>query len=245
VDAHGLYVGRLDHRVAALDPASGTVRWTTDIDRDWEFLSRPDGISVSGDTVYALAERWLDRNGYRRAALIVALDRDTGVELWRFVRQGDEGGNTTGAPAVAGRVLVYNDALGGAVTGVDRFTGQEVWRVSGDSSSMGPQGTPVIVADTAFVGSGDRWLYAIHTPSGRVLWKAFTRASIFYTAVCGNLVLLNNQAVAPVDRTTHAVQGYFADDADADGGFPTSGFAVADGMAVVVGTKQVYGIRCT
>ena len=77
VDDRAMYIGTRSHRVYALAVADGQPLWSVDIGPEWEHLGVVTGLSVSGDTVYAAADRWLSGNGFLQAGVIVALDRFT------------------------------------------------------------------------------------------------------------------------------------------------------------------------
>lgn len=243
VDDRALYVGARDHRVVAYGVEDGRELWQTDVAApDWlGYSARVTGIALAGDTLYAAVDRWLTPNGYDKAAVVVALDRATGRELWRYQSAGTKS-NAIAAPVVAGRLLVVSDYYGGSFFAVDRFTGKEVWRVLNGQGSVGPGGSPVVVGDTVYVGGGDTYVYAADAATGRVRWKARTGGSINRVAVCGAQVLAQNQQVVVVDRASGRVRHtLFAGDNDE---VITSGFGVAGGRAFLVGNRFAYGVQC-
>lgn len=77
-----LYIGGSDYRrVSAIEPATGRVRWATDV------LGLTWGSPViSADTVYAAtAGQNIDGTVIKHSGGIVALDRQTGAVKWRYV----------------------------------------------------------------------------------------------------------------------------------------------------------------
>jgi outer membrane protein assembly factor BamB len=240
-DAGAVYVGTRTHRILALAQGDGTVLWDVDVGTGWAHAGVVSGVSVSGDTVYAAVWRYLGANGFESATVVVALDRASGRELWRFQTDG-VGSFPAGAPVVAGRLLLVSDAYSNAVFAVDRFTGLQAWRAAGEAGFGGPKSSPVVAGATAYVGSGDTYVYALEVATGRVLWKTRTAASIFDVGVCGERIVVNNNDLEVVDRRTgkHLGVAFLSDDQE----FATSGVAVANGRAFIAGSKKLYAVRC-
>ncbi len=200
-DAHAFYVGTRSHRVYALDVASGAPLWQVDLGPGWPYESLTKGISVSGDTVYATVERAYSQNGYYAAGIIVALDRTTGRELWRHQNgDGSSPRGIIGAPTVAGRLLLASDHRGNAFYAVDRFTGQQVWRVPTQApkrhpsslmaSCMAPQSTRTSIPlnsrpDVCCGGRDPQWVEVITTRSARTLSSTISSSSVWWTGTTG------------------------------------------------------------
>ena len=228
--------------VAAFDPAGGGALWTTDVGADWDGGAIV-GITASRDTVYVAAVRAIaPARGFRRGALF-ALDRASGRLLWSW--WGPDSTSAGAAPTVAGRLLLASDQVGGSFFAVDRFTVREVWRVVGDRASFGPSQAPVVGGDTAFVGSNDRSVYAVDLATGRVRWSVRSGSSIHHFALCGPLLLVNNQTIALVDRRAHGVVTELTSpESERTEGIPSSGFAVSGDTAFVAGSQLALAIRC-
>ena len=108
IDDHAMYIGTRDHKVLALDINDGHPIWTVDVGPGWTELGLVQGISLASDTVYVGVTHWIAHNGYLQSAVIVALDRDTGKELWRYQGTGDQNG-IVATPVVAGNNLIVDD----------------------------------------------------------------------------------------------------------------------------------------
>ena len=242
VDDYAVYIGTASHRVYALSTTDGTALWSVDIGPEWNYPSVVRGISVSGDTLYIGAEQWRAQNGYIASGWLVALNRYTGAVLWRYsIGSGNERRNVASQPTVAGRLLLASDHFGSSFFAVDRFTGEEVWRVNGDLGFFGPVDPPRVVGDVAYAGSSDTFVYAVALDTGRELWKTRVPASIRAYATCGDRVFANYQGVAVLDRRTGKLLNTMYDRNEE---FTTSGFAVHDGRVFVLGTKAVYAFSC-
>ena len=244
VDDQGFYFGDEAHRVYALEPRTGAVRWITDVGPEWQHRSVTTGVSVSGDTVYAAVRQYASRNGEVAIGWIFALDRATGRILWRYQNgTGTENRYFSGEATVAGRLLVAQDHARNQTIAVDRFTGQEVWRTSATLSFAGLNQAPVVSGDTVFVASHDRNVHALDLRTGRLLWQVNTQGGNSWLAVCGDYLLVNRLGVVVIERSTGRIRGTLVDDHDTRD-FAGNGFAVAGNTAFVQGNKAIYGLTC-
>lgn len=242
VDDRAFYVGTRSRRVYALGLADGRSLWSTDIGPDWPFGGIVSGISVSGDTVYATAEKGYAANNHIASGWIVALDRSSGRVLWRYENgRGADLRNFISAPTVAGRLLLASDRKGNAVVAVDRFTGQEVWRVNGAAGYIGFTSPPVAVGDIVYAASGDTHVYAIDLGSGRVQWKTALPGAVEAVTVCGDYVVANFRGIAVLERQSGKLLTKMY---DSDDEFTTSGFAVGGRRVFVLGNKAAYALGC-
>lgn len=172
----------------------------------------------------------------------MALNKHTGEILWRYQSgTGEQTRTVSAGPTVWGRLLLANDFRGQAIFAVDRFTGQEVWRVIGAPGLVGPFGAPEVVEGTAYTDSNDEYVYAFKPQTGRVLWKTRTPASNRASAVCRNRIFANYLGMSVVDRDTGKI---LARKFESEEEFLTSGFAVHDDRVFAAGNKAVYAFRC-
>lgn len=241
VDERAFYFGTEEHRIHALDQATGTVLWSTDVGPDWQYDGTVRGVSVSGDTLYAAVVQYNAQNGYVSTGWIFALDKTTGRILWSY-RNGDgrDRRSVFRSPTIAGRLLLASDLFAGAFFAVDRFTGKEVWRITGPADRPGPAHAPIVVDQTAYVASNDFHVYAVDLESGRVLWKTSTGSSNHDFTVCGNRIFVGHLALTVLDRRTGKVIHRRAHDTD----FPTSGFTTWDDRVFFFGSKAAYAYIC-
>jgi outer membrane protein assembly factor BamB len=239
VDDQSVYVGTRSHRVYALDPATGQVRWSVDIGPTWTNFGIVLGLSSSGDTVYVGAAEDLNASGGLRRGHMIALNRATGAELWRFITPNDRS-DVSGAPRVVGRLLLASDLYGGSFFALDRFTGQEVWRIP--TSGIGPSRSPLIRDQTAYVGANDRNVYAVDYNTGQVRWRTDTGGSVSGFAFCGDLILVNNTELHALELSSgKETSALFVNENE----FLWSDFGAENRRAFVVGNSAVYGLRCS
>lgn len=238
----GLFFGTSSHRVYGLDAATGREMWRTDIGPEWQYGGTVRGMTASGDTVYAGAEQRRAENGYIGSGWLVALDRATGRILWRFSSgTGLDRHGVSASPVVAGRLLLANDVFSNAIFAVDRFTGQEVWRLRGDPGFVGVFESPVVRGDTVYAASGDTHAFAAELATGRLLWRTQLPAANEAWALCGGTLMVNYYGIAVLDTRSGRVLQHVL---EGDEEFPTSAFAVHGQRAYVLGNNHIHALRC-
>lgn len=166
--------------VSAIDLASGQVRWVwqpgkapTDTAVSGVFRSGAVGVRASGDTVFATVWHYRNRTGTQSEVWLVAMDRNTGQELWRVAPpRTNDGFSVWGPPALYGNLVIFG-TIGGAVWAVDRTTHGIVWHEV-PHNQYGTF-TGVAVANTAvYYDGGDERMYAYRASDGALLWAAAT-----------------------------------------------------------------------
>lgn len=240
LDGGQLYVGDKLHHVYALDAADGHVRWSTDVGPDWPDVGVAGGFAVQGDTVYVAETKSLNQYATKLNAIVIALDRRDGRELWRLTLDGD-GRRFYGAPVVAGRLVLAADYYVGGVFAVDRFTGALVWHFDTDPGWIGIAVAPLVIGDEVYAGAGDGDVYAADLATGRVKWKASAGGSISELGVCGRYLWATVPGAALVDRHTGQVRRRVA---TADDRLLASGYAAAGGRIFAAGHDSMYAFWC-
>lgn len=157
-----LYTSGVAGRAYAFDAATGRQLWAFEPDVDMQ-LNRTAccdmvnrGVAVARGKVYvATLDGWL-----------YALDAKTGAVVWKtdFIENRKKGDNSTGAPEIAGDVVVIG--MGGAeydvrgyVTALDLETGKLRWRwhVVPRDPALGPQDAPELEAALKTWDPRSRW----------------------------------------------------------------------------------------
>ena len=242
-DGTALYYGTAEHTVIARELTSGQLLWTRDVDPGTTFTSRVFGVSVRSDTLFAATVRWLDPAGGRLVGDLIALDRVTGHELWRYTAPSRSG--FQGRPVLAGNLAVLNDVDSHGLVAVDLTTRQVAWRTDvREDGYITAETPPILVGDTLFSGSTDTQVYALDVHTGAYRWRVGTRAgSIGSTAVCGRLVLVvpfSGGPLSVVDRVR-----LIADRPTVLQGDELTGrIAVSGNTAYAAGTRGVYALAC-
>jgi outer membrane protein assembly factor BamB len=165
VDETSAYIGDVGGRVTVIDLASGDVRWTKE-------LGTPISGAVTPDAGRVLATAL---GGQDEPSEIVALDAESGDELWRA--SAEDASNMVTAPVVAdGRILTL-DAIGG-VLAFDAEDGRFLWRTEVINPTHQPFVLPTVVGAPAPVSADGRVfavdvtgrVYAFDAETGANLW---------------------------------------------------------------------------
>lgn len=238
-DDVALFVGLRDGRALALAQADGHTLWEAPIaTADWTFKGLLGGATIAGDTVYVTATRFLDANAFGEAAVVVALDRLTGRELWRYQAAGTRT-SISHAAVLSGADLVVTEAYVGAVIAIDRATGVERWRQPTHGFFFGP---PVIRGDTVYAATAASRGYAFDAASGRVLWIANLRAGATSVGICASELFVGDFHVEVRTASKGANVGLAFTGTDEE--VVTSLVTVIDGVAYVGTNKRLMAFRC-
>jgi outer membrane protein assembly factor BamB len=240
VDDRAVYTGQRGIPiVTALNVVDGAVLWRTNVAQGWTTPAFVTGIAASGDTVYAGISRWINQNGGLRAGVIVALNRITGAEIWRY-QTPSQSDDTQGVPLVIADALIVNDFAGGAIIALDRATGAERWRVPSVGAGFGPLAPAVANGDHLYVASEDAYVYDISLATGKVNWLQNTGTSLDGVAYCGGSVWASNGRLERRSASDGKLTGRSLNGDD----LFTSNLA-SDGQNVyVTGYGGIYAYRC-
>lgn len=180
-----LLVGSNDGRLSAFDAVTGRRRWS--VQTGGEVRGRPCVDPASGWTYFASAD------GALRAVT------EAGREKWRL-----QTGSAIYASPVLAQNLVVCGTNSGQVVAADRRTGKLRWRATAPGYCIP---TPAAVGEgAAFLGSWDRYVYALNLADGSLRWRVPSRGSdrpgdvarYYSPATCGPVVCGGNVVV--VDR---------------------------------------------
>jgi outer membrane protein assembly factor BamB len=195
--------------VSAVDIKSGRPRWVWRVEPTLPHRSGSFGVRIGGDTVFATVWHFLNKTGTQSEAWLVALDKQTGRELWRvvFPRQGS-GTMINCAPAVW-RHLVIVTLVSGDVFAVDRNTHAIAWHVPTQIGADG-LGTALITSaqvyeDNVYASGSDRKMHAYRAADGTELWASYAGQLASDPSVTNKFVYAANGAsLFILDRMTGA-----------------------------------------
>ena len=176
-DGTSVYVPAWGASVSAISAATGATRWVWNLGRLSSdtaanvFRAGAGGTAVSGDTVFVTCWHWTTLRGGTSEALLVALDRDTGAELWKLLLPEKTSGGAISAPPVLVSDLAILLNQDGGLFAVRRSTGQLAWKYRSPAYRYGTIAAPVVVGDTIYASLGDEELTALRAADGVVLWS--------------------------------------------------------------------------
>lgn len=149
-----LYVASAEGEVAAVDSATGRVRWKRDLD-----LSLSGGVGHHGSSILVGGSE----------GLVLRLSADTGEEIWRATVSSE----VLSAPQGDGRFVVAQ-TYDGKLMGFDYDSGEVRWTYTSDVPvlTLRGTGTPMIIGDNAIAGFADGKVVAVNLKSGNVAWEA-------------------------------------------------------------------------
>jgi outer membrane protein assembly factor BamB/orotate phosphoribosyltransferase len=110
---------------------------------------------------------------------MLLFDAKTGVVRWRFETSTEQGekGSIRHAPAFdAKRDHIVTGCANGYIYIIDAGTGREVWSVRTDNTVYT---IPLVLGDTAFVGSTDKYLYVLDLDHQKIKKKIYTNSKVF------------------------------------------------------------------
>jgi len=165
VDETSAYIGDVGGRVTIVDLESGDVRWTK------ELGTRIAG-AVTLDSGRALVTTL---GGQQEPSEIVALDAETGDELWRA--SAEDASNLVTAPVVVDGRMLTLDAIGG-VLAFDAEDGRFLWRTEVINPSHQPFVLPGLVGAPAPV-SADGEVFAVDVTGRVYAFDAETGAALW------------------------------------------------------------------
>ena len=149
-----LYVASAEGEVAAVDSATGRVRWKRDLD-----LALSGGVGHHGSSILVGGSE----------GLVLRLSADSGEEIWRATVSSE----VLSAPQGDGRFVVAQ-TYDGKLMGFDYDSGEVRWTYTSDVPvlTLRGTGTPMIIGDNAIAGFADGKVVAVNLKSGNVAWEA-------------------------------------------------------------------------
>lgn len=245
-DERAYYIGTDSRQVIALDLAAGQVIWSREVLPRGAYRAVVVDVVVHGDTLYTSLLEETSPTGHLKRGWIVALDRYTGREHWRYVNERAGKAHDAGRHAVAGRMLLVNDLNGGAIIGIDRFTGRDVWRYVGPADLFGAWDIFSVADGVAYLASNDTHVYALDPETGHIHWKTQLKGSANSSAVCGDYVFAAAGSLHKLRRSDgKEVASLFLERDGTVGSEWVRSRLLAHGDRVYfVGNKAVYAVSC-
>jgi outer membrane protein assembly factor BamB len=158
------------------------------------------GVKLSGDTLFATLWHFTNRNGGTSEALVVALDKRTGDELWTVVLPDNGSGVLIqSAPAVSDNLVIVN-TISAKTYAIDRTTKKVIWTFSANNPFLSTLAGATVFENTVYVDGGDGKLYALRAADGTVVWSA-----AYGTATTHDLLVTSRHVLFPTGAELHIV----------------------------------------
>ena len=209
-DLTTVYVPAWGASVSAVHLVTGATRWVwkpgktaSDTAVRGVFRSGSQGLTVSGDTVFATAWHFLDVAGLSSEAWLVALDRATGRELWRVTMPSYTGGAFVwGAPVVSGDLVVFS-SIGGHEYAINRNTQEIAWEYVPNTQN-GTFSQTEYYDGIVYHDGGDRFIYALRASDGSRVWRApfSSQTTTDMLATERRLIFTDGGSIYVLDRAT-------------------------------------------
>lgn len=242
-DAEAFFTGTRERTIHAFRASDGALLWSRRLGADWQHGGVVRGITVSGDTLYAVLEHDTGVNGHVGTGDVFAMDRHTGDVHWVY-RNGDGTRLSIfqSAGRVAGRFLLLSANWENHFLAIDRLSGEEGWRFLGGATFAGPQEAPEHQGGVAYVVSHDGSAVALDLATGRQLWKSVINGGGDWLGICGSRLLVRASSLDVLDLASGRVlgRGYGNETGEVLG----TDFVVVGDRAYVFGRAHLYAFRC-
>ncbi|MBI3790900.1 MAG: PQQ-binding-like beta-propeller repeat protein [Gemmatimonadetes bacterium] len=183
-DGTSIFVARTSpaYRVDAIS-STGASGWSAPLATACPTGCTFTGTAVSGDTVYVAGTQV----GGAAKPVVVALNRLTGAEFWRYIDTAVDS-TITQPPVVSGAQLVLVGTAGRIVWALNRSTRSVSW-------SRDETGTPVTVRPVAATGNtiimSQFFLEAVAADAGTTSWSAQSSTGLQKVVACGSSVAVS------------------------------------------------------
>ena len=242
-DAEAFFTGTEQRYIYAFRASDGELLWRTQVGADWPHGGVVRGMTLSGDTLYAIVEHNTGVNGHIGTGDVFAMDRRTGAVHWVYRNGNGNGLNIfQSAARVAGPLLLLTANWDNQFLAIDRFSHAEAWRFSAGFSFAGPQEAPEIRGNVAYVASHAENAVALELATGRPLWTTRIRGGGNWLAVCGSRLLVHASGLEVLDLETGRSlgRGLGPESAEVLG----TDLVVVGNRAYVFGLRNLYGLEC-
>merc|ERR1712232_931809 len=174
--------------VYCLDKRTGQLKWKVSLG-----MPANGAPTIVGATVFVGS--WNKK--------VMSLSLATGDVQWSY----DAGGIVESHAAYLGGVLYVSTEDSKAVIALNASTGKELWKFTGAGEEL--NSSPSVTEKYVYVGSNDKYLYALDRLSGEVKFKFKTCAHVFASAAIADngmvFITCNSETGHPAD--SHAGTG--------------------------------------
>jgi len=175
-DDNTVFVPAWGATVSAVDINTGQSKWIWRVEPTLANRSGASGVQVSGDTVFATVWHFLNQSGTQSEAWLMALDKQTGQELWRVILPRQSSGTMINCAPALWKNLVIVTLISGDLFAVDRNTQSIAWHVPTQIAANG-LGTAlitgaVVLGDNVYANGSDQKVHAYRAADGTEEWAS-------------------------------------------------------------------------
>ena len=242
-DDNTVFIPAWGASISAIDLKRGFVKWiwrpgfiSGDTAISGPFRSGSMGLRLSGDTVYATMWHYVTRLGGQSEAWIVAIDRSTGREIWRFKLPYKGGGVLIEGAPVVYRNLAIVHTLSGRTYAIDVLKQSVAWEFTSPTATLSTIAEAELYGDNLYVDGGDEHVYALEALDGTKVWSAAfaSQATRDLLVTERRVILTNGRTIYVFDRSTGTLVAHSAQPHTADPLF-ASAATYANGLVFVTG----------
>jgi outer membrane protein assembly factor BamB len=208
-DDNTVFVPAWGATVSAVDIKTGQPKWVWRVEPTLPNRSGSYGVRISGDTVFATVWHSLNQSGTQAEAWLIALDKQTGQQLWRVVLPRQASGTMINCAPAVWQNLVIVTLVSGDLFAVDRNTQSIAWHILPQIAANG-LGTALITSaqvyeDNIFANGSDQKMHAYRATDGTELWASYVGQLGSDPTVSSKFVYASNGASLYIlDRLTGA-----------------------------------------
>lgn len=176
-DESTVYVPAWGASISAVDIKTGIAKWVWRPEPTLQHRSGSMAVRLAGDTLFATMWHNLDSLGSKSEAWLLAIDKHSGREFWRFIFPRQASGTMAWTAPAVWRGLVVVSLLTGDLYAVDRNTQRIAWHVPTHippsySLPVALISAPDVHGDVVYSGASDEKLRAYNARDGTQIWEA-------------------------------------------------------------------------
>jgi outer membrane protein assembly factor BamB len=206
-DDNTVFIPAWGATVSAVDIRSGAAKWVWRVEANLPNRSGASGVRVSGDTVFVTVWHFLNQSGTQSEAWLIALDKQTGQELWRVVLPRQASGTMINCAPAVWKNLVIVTLASGDIFAIDRTSRSIAWHVLpqiGDDGFGAALVSGAVVFENSIYASGsDQKIHAYRAADGVQVWASYAGQLLTDPSVTNKFVYASNGASLLIfDRVT-------------------------------------------
>jgi outer membrane protein assembly factor BamB len=208
-DENTVFIPAWGATVSAVDIKTGQPKWVWRVEPTVPNRSGSYGVRISGDTVFATVWHSLNQSGTQAEAWLIALDKQTGQQLWRVVLPRQASGTMINCAPAVWQNLVIVTLVSGDLFAIDRNTQNIAWRVLPQVAANGVGAALITGAevydDFVYANGSDQKIHAYRATDGTEVWATDVGQLGSDLSVSSKFVYASNGASLHIlDRVTGA-----------------------------------------